>query len=49
MVWVRLASKAATASGLRVWEKLRGGNGTDPGAPAVVAAETAPAAAAADM
>lgn len=45
MVWVKLASKAATASGLRLCEKLSGGKGTDPGGVVVdVAAAAAPAA-----
>lgn len=32
IVEVKLASKAATASGESVWEKESGGNGTEPGA-----------------
>lgn len=48
MVDVRLASNAATASGLSVCEKLSGGNGTDPGAGVVDPADAAPAAAADD-
>lgn len=41
MVVVKLASKAATASGERVCEKLRGGKGTDPGAEAAAADDAA--------